>query len=115
MLTSRVVHIIKEKKAWPNQILCVTFTNKAAREMQNRIANFLKEKQTSIPWLGTFHSVSAKLLRRHAEAVGLNSSFTIIDQEDQLRLIKNICKAENIDIKKMVPQFILASHQSMEK
>ena len=108
VLTSRVVHIIKEKKAWPNQILCVTFTNKAAREMQNRIANFLKEKQTSIPWLGTFHSVSAKLLRRHAETVGLNSRFTIIDQEDQLRLIKNICKAENIDIKKIAPQFILA-------
>ena len=108
VLTSRVVHIIKEKKAWPNQILCVTFTNKAAREMQNRIANFLKEKQTSIPWLGTFHAVSAKLLRRHAEAVGLNSRFTIIDQEDQLRLIKNICKAENIDIKKIAPQFILA-------
>jgi len=108
VLTSRVVHIIKEKKAWPNQILCVTFTNKAAREMQNRIADLLKEKQTSIPWLGTFHSVSAKLLRRHAEAVGLNSRFTIIDQEDQLRLIKNICKAENIDIKKIAPQFILA-------
>jgi len=107
VLTSRVVHIIKEKKAWPNQILCVTFTNKAAREMQNRIANFLKEKQSSIPWLGTFHSVSAKILRRHAEAVGLNSRFTIIDQEDQLRLIKNICKAENIDVKKLSPLFIL--------
>ena len=108
VLTSRVVHIIKEKKAWPNQILCVTFTNKAAREMQNRIANSLREKQTSIPWLGTFHSVCAKLLRKHAEAVGLNSHFTIIDQEDQLRLIKNISKAENIDIKKISPQFILA-------
>jgi len=108
VLTTRVVHIIKEKKAWPNQILCVTFTNKAAREMQNRIANFLKEKQTSLPWLGTFHSVSAKLLRRHAEAVGLNSRFTIIDQDDQLRLIKNICKAENIDVKKIAPQFILS-------
>ena len=108
VLTSRLVHIIKEKKAWPNQILCVTFTNKAAREMQNRIAIFLKEKQTSIPWLGTFHSVSAKLLRRHADAVGLNSRFTINDQEDQLRLIKNICKAENFDIKKISPQFVLA-------
>ena len=108
VLTSRVVHIIKEKKAWPNQILCVTFTNKAAKEMQNRIANFLKEKQTSIPWLGTFHSVSAKLLRRHADAVGLNSRFTIIDQEDQLRLIKNISKAEKIDIKKISPKFILS-------
>ncbi len=108
VLTTRVVHIIKEKKAWPNQILCVTFTNKAAREMQNRIASSLKEKVSSLPWLGTFHSVSAKILRRHAEAVGLNSKFTIIDQEDQLRLIKNICKAENIDVKKISPQFVLS-------
>ena len=108
VLTTRVVHIIKEKKAWPNQILCVTFTNKAAREMQNRIGVFLNEKISSLPWLGTFHSVSAKILRRHAESVGLNSRFTIIDQDDQLRLIKNICKAENIDVKKIAPQFILS-------
>jgi len=108
VLTTRVVHIIKTKKAWPNQILCVTFTNKAAREMQNRIAGFLNEKISSLPWLGTFHSVSAKILRKHAEAVGLNSRFTILDQEDQLRLIKNICKAENIDVKKIAPQFILS-------
>ncbi len=108
VLTTRVVHIIKEKKAWPNQILCVTFTNKAAREMQNRIAHLLNEKTSSLPWLGTFHSVCAKILRRHAEAVGLNSHFTIIDQDDQLRLIKNICKAENIDVKKISPQFILS-------
>ena len=108
VLTTRVVHIIKEKKAWPNQILCVTFTNKAAREMQNRIGGFLNEKISSLPWLGTFHSVSAKILRRHAESVGLNSRFTIIDQDDQLRLIKNICKAENIDVKKIAPQFILS-------
>ena len=96
VLTSRVAHIIKEKKAWPNQILCVTFTNRAAREMQNRIASLINTKISSLPWLGTFHSVSAKILRRHAEAVGLNSKFTIIDQEDQLRLIKNICNDENI-------------------
>jgi len=108
VLTSRVVHIIKEKKAWPNQILCVTFTNRAAREMQNRIVGFLNTKITSLPWLGTFHSVCAKLLRKHAEAVGLNSRFTIIDQDDQLRLIKNICKAENIDVKKISPKFILS-------
>jgi DNA helicase-2/ATP-dependent DNA helicase PcrA len=108
VLTSRVAHIIKEKKAFPNQVLCVTFTNKAAREMQNRISNSLNEKITSLPWLGTFHSVCAKLLRRHAEAVRLNSKFTIIDTEDQLRLIKNICKAENIDIKKISPKFVLS-------
>ena len=108
VLTSRVIHIIKEKKAWPNQILCVTFTNKAAREMQNRVINLLNQKTKSLPWLGTFHSVSAKFLRKHAEAVGLNSQFTIIDQDDQLRLIKNICKAENIDVKKISPQFVLS-------
>jgi len=108
VLTSRVVHIVKEKKAWPNQILCVTFTNKAAREMQNRVLELLNQKTKSLPWLGTFHSVSAKILRKHAEAVGLNSRFTIIDQEDQLRLIKNISKAENIDIKKISPQYILS-------
>ena len=76
--------------------------------MQNRITNFLNVKTNSLPWLGTFHSVSAKLLRKHADAVGLNSRFTIIDQEDQLRLIKNICKSENIDVKKISPQFILS-------
>jgi len=108
VLTTRVAHIIMEKKAWPNQILCVTFTNKAAREMQDRIIDSLGGKVSSLPWLGTFHSVCAKLLRRHAEAVGLNSKFTIIDQEDQLRLIKNICKAENIDIKKISPKFVLS-------
>ena len=108
VITSRVAHIIEEKMAWPNQILCVTFTNKAAKEMQDRITNSLNEKISSLPWLGTFHSVCAKLLRRHAEAVGLNSRFTIIDQEDQLRLIKNICKAENIDVKKISPKFVLS-------
>ena len=108
VLTTRVVHIIKEKKAWPSQILCVTFTNKAAREMQNRITTSLNEKILSLPWLGTFHSVCAKLLRRHAESVGLNSNFTIIDQEDQIRLIKNIIKAENLDIKILAPKFVLS-------
>jgi len=108
VLTTRVAHIIKERKAWPNQILCVTFTNKAAREMQIRISKLLYKQATAIPWLGTFHSISAKILRKHAAAVNLNSNFTIIDRDDQLRLIKNICKAENIDIKKLSPQFIIA-------
>ena len=97
VLTTRLVHIIKEKKAWPNQILYVTFTNKAAKEMQNRVSVFLSKSSTGIPWLGTFHSISAKILRKHAKAVNLNSNFTIIDQDDQIRLIKNICKAENIN------------------
>ena len=108
VLTTRVAHIIKERKAWSNQILCVTFTNKAAREMQIRISKLLYKQATAIPWLGTFHSISAKILRKHAAAVNLNSNFTIIDRDDQLRLIKNICKAENIDIKKLSPQFIIA-------
>ena len=108
VLTTRVAHIIKEGKAWPNQILCVTFTNKAAREMQIRVSKLLYKQATAIPWLGTFHSISAKILRKHAAAVNLNSNFTIIDRDDQLRLIKNICKAENIDIKKLSPQFVIA-------
>ena len=70
--------------------------------------NFLRKEATGLPWLGTFHSISAKILRKHAEAVGLKSNFTIIDQDDQVRLIKNICKAENIDIKKISPKYILA-------
>ena len=107
VLTTRVAHIIKERKAWPNQILCVTFTNKAAQEMQVRVSKLLYKQATAIPWLGTFHSICAKILRKHAAAVNLNSNFTIIDRDDQLRLIKNICKAENIDIKKLSPQFII--------
>ena len=108
VLTSRMAHIIKNKKAYPNQILSVTFTNKAAQEMQNRVCNMLKKEAIGLSWLGTFHSVSAKILRRHASAVGLNSNFSIIDQNDQIRLIKNICKSENIDIKKLSPNYILS-------
>ncbi len=108
VLTSRIAHIIKKNKAFPNQILAVTFTNKAAKEMQLRVSKLLRKDATGLPWLGTFHSISAKLLRKHADAVGLKSNFSIIDQDDQVRLIKNICKAENIDIKKISPKFILA-------
>ena len=107
VLTSRIVHIIREKKAYPNQILSVTFTNKAAKEMQNRVSYILKKEAIGLSWLGTFHSISAKLLRKHAQAVNLHSNFSIIDQNDQVRLIKNICKAENIDIKKISPKYIL--------
>ena len=108
VLTCRIAHIIREHKAFPNQILAVTFTNKAAKEMQNRVSKLLRKTATGLPWLGTFHSISAKLLRKHAEAVGLKSNFSIIDKDDQERLIKNICKAENIDIKKISPRYILA-------
>ena len=108
VLTSRIVHIIKEKKAYPNQILSVTFTNKAAKEMQNRVSIILKTEAIGLSWLGTFHSICAKLLRKHATAIGLNSNFTIIDTDDQVRLIKNICKAENVDIKQLAPKYILS-------
>ena len=108
VLTSRIANIIKEKKAFPNQILAVTFTNKAAKEMQNRVSKILGSAAVGLSWLGTFHSICAKLLRKHASAAQLNSNFTIIDTEDQIRLIKNICKAENIDIKQLSPKFILA-------
>ena len=108
VLTSRIAHIINNKKAYPNQILAVTFTNKAAKEMQDRVSKILKKKATGLSWLGTFHSICAKLLRKHAQAVGLNSNFTIIDQDDQVRLIKNICKSENIDTKKISPKYILS-------
>ena len=108
VLTSRITHIIKEKKAFPNQILSVTFTNKAAKEMQNRISKMLGSVAIGLSWLGTFHSICAKLLRKHASAANLNSNFTIIDTDDQIRLIKNICKAENIDIKQLAPRFILS-------
>ena len=108
VLTSRIVHIIKQKKAFPNQIIAVTFTNKAAKEMQNRVSKILKKEATGLSWLGTFHSISAKLLRKHAPAVGLKSNYSIIDQDDQVRLVKNICKAENIDIKKISPKYILS-------
>jgi len=108
VLTSRIAHIIRCHKAFSNQILAVTFTNKAAKEMQIRVSKLLRKEATGLPWLGTFHSISAKILRKHADAVSLKSNFTIIDQDDQTRLVKNICKAENIDIKKISPKYILA-------
>ncbi len=108
VLTSRIAHIIRSHKAFSNQILAVTFTNKAAKEMQSRVSRLLRKDATGLPWLGTFHSISAKILRKHASAVNLKSNFTIIDQDDQVRLVKNICKAENIDVKKISPKYILA-------
>jgi len=107
VLTTRLIHIVNEKKAWPNQILCVTFTNKAAKEMQNRVMKYVKGNSSAIPWLGTFHSISVKFLRRHAEALGYKSNFTILDTDDQKKLIRNIVKGEDLDAKKFSPQLII--------
>ncbi len=107
VLTSRICHIILSGKASPNEILAVTFTNKAANEMLSRILFNLKKKKFGMPWVGTFHSICVKILRKHALAADLNYNFTIVDQDDQKKLIKNICKSENIDTKKISPNYIL--------
>ena len=99
-LTARVVHLLNMRRANPNQILAVTFTNKAAREMKNRVSNMLGQVAEGMPWMGTFHSISVKILRRNAELVGLKSNFTILDTDDQLRLLKQLIQAENIDDKR---------------
>ena len=99
-LTCRIAHLLTTGTARPNEILAVTFTNKAAREMKNRVGALLGEAVEGMPWLGTFHSICAKLLRRHAELVGLKGNFTILDSDDQLRLLKQLVRAENIDDKR---------------
>ena len=99
-LTSRIVHLLNTGRARPNEILSVTFTNKAAREMKNRVGTLLGMQIEGMPWLGTFHSICVKLLRRHAELVRLKSNFTILDMDDQNRLIKQLILANNIDEKR---------------
>ena len=107
-LTARIVHLLHMGKARPNEILAVTFTNKAAREMKNRVGRLLGEVAEGMPWMGTFHSLSVKILRRHAELVGLKSNFTILDTDDQVRLLKQLITAANIDEKRW-PARMLAS------
>ena len=107
VLTTRLIHILNQKMAWPNQILCVTFTNKAAKEMQNRVMQYFTGGSNSVPWLGTFHSISVKFLRRHAEALDYKSNFTILDTDDQKKLIRNIVKGKDLDAKKFSTQLIM--------
>lgn len=104
VLTTRIGHILSTGKARPNEILAVTFTNKATREMKNRIGQMIGGTVEGMPWLGTFHAIGVKVLRRHAELAGLKSNFTILDTDDSLRLLKQLIKAENIDEKRWPPR-----------
>ncbi len=99
-LTTRIVHLLQTGRARPNEILAVTFTNKAAREMKDRVGRLLGHAAEGMPWLGTFHAISVKLLRRHAELVGLKTNFTILDTDDQVRLLKQLIVAAGIDEKR---------------
>jgi DNA helicase II / ATP-dependent DNA helicase PcrA len=99
-LTARLAHLIATRKAWPSEILAVTFTNKAAREMKERVGRIIGDAVEGMPWLGTFHAIGAKMLRRHAELVGLQSNFTILDTDDQLRVMKQLIVAADIDEKR---------------
>ncbi|MBX7526684.1 ATP-dependent helicase [Qipengyuania vesicularis] len=99
-LTARLAHLIAMRKAWPSEILCVTFTNKAAREMRERVGRHIGDAVEGMPWLGTFHSIGARMLRRHAELVGLQSNYTIIDTDDQLRLLKQLIQEAELDEKR---------------
>ncbi|MBC7156533.1 MAG: UvrD-helicase domain-containing protein, partial [Rhodobacteraceae bacterium] len=107
-LTARIVHLLTTGRARPNEILAVTFTNKAAREMKGRVADMLGHGIEGMPWLGTFHAICVKLLRRHAELAGLKSNFTILDTDDQIRLLKQLIAAGDIDEKRW-PARLLAS------
>src|SRR5919201_4230841 len=100
VLTTRIAHILSLGRARPSEVLAVTFTNKAAREMKARVGQMVGQIVEGMPWLGTFHSIGARILRHHAELVGLRPDFTILDTDDQIRLIKQLIEADNIDEKR---------------
>jgi len=109
-LTTRIAHLLVAGKAWPRQILAVTFTNKAAREMKDRVADLIGGVAEGM-WLGTFHALAARILRRHAEIVGLTSNFSILDADDQQRLLKQLMQAENLDTSRWPPRALMARIQ----
>lgn len=106
VLTTRLAHILATGRAFPNQILAVTFTNKAALEMKERVGSIIGDAVESMFWLGTFHSICVKILRRHADLAGLGTNFTILDQDDQIRLLKQLIRAADIDEKKYPPRML---------
>jgi len=108
VLTTRIAHILSLGRARPSQILAVTFTNKAAREMKARVGELIGGVVEGMPWLGTFHAIGVKILRRHAELVDLNPSFTVLDTDDQIRLLKQLLEAENVDEKRWPARMLAA-------
>ncbi|MCB1784125.1 MAG: UvrD-helicase domain-containing protein [Alphaproteobacteria bacterium] len=108
VLTMRLAHLLNTRRAYPSQILAVTFTNKAAQEMRERVAHLMDGRSVEGWWLGTFHALAARMLRRHAELVGLSSNFTILDPDDQVRLLKQIMEVDGIDTKKWAPKAVIS-------